>query len=140
MPNTVPETRIHVAVGVVVNRERQVLIAKRHARQHQGGLWEFPGGKVDDGESVQDALKRELLEEVNIDVRECASLLKIHHDYADKQVLLDVWYVNVFAGEPAGCEGQPVKWIGIEEFSNHDFPEANREIIDAVRNLLAPGY
>lgn len=127
---------VHVAVGVVVNSERQVLIAKRHASQHQGGLWEFPGGKVLAGEDVQQALKRELLEEVNIDVREGAALIQINHDYGDKQVLLDVWYVSDFSGEASGCEGQPVKWISVEEFESHDFPAANAEIINQVRILL----
>ena len=127
---------VHVAVGVVVNSKRQVLIARRHASQHQGGLWEFPGGKVLAGEDVQQALKRELLEEVNIDVGESAALLQIHHDYGDKQVLLDVWCVSDFSGEAAGCEGQPVKWISVEELDSHDFPAANAEIIDQVRILL----
>lgn len=139
MPNTAPDV-VHVAVGVVVNRDRQVLVARRHDRQHQGGLWEFPGGKVAAGESVQQALRRELQEEVNITVRECAALLKIPHDYGDKQVLLDVWYVHVFAGEAKGCEGQPVRWVSVEEMATLNFPAANQDIIVAVRNLLAdPG-
>ena len=139
MPNTGPESaepHVHVAVGVVVNRERQVLIARRHDNQHQGGLWEFPGGKVMPGEDVRQALRRELMEEVNIETRESAPLLKIHHDYGDKRVLLDVWYVSVFSGQADGCEGQPVKWISIEEFDQHDFPAANAEIISQVRSLL----
>jgi 8-oxo-dGTP diphosphatase len=127
---------VHVAVGVVVNRNREVLIALRHENQHQGGLWEFPGGKVDDNESVREALIRELQEEVNLTVRECASLLKISHDYGDKQVLLDVWYVHVFSGEAAGCEGQPVKWVAVEDLDDHAFPAANEPIISAVKNLL----
>jgi len=144
MPNTEPESGastksiVHVAVGVVINRDRQVLIAKRHVEQHQGGLWEFPGGKVSQNESVQQALKRELQEEVNITVRECAALLDIEYDYGDKQVLLDVWVVSVFSGKAKGCEGQPVKWIGVEEFSDYEFPAANEEIITSVKNLLFP--
>lgn len=134
---TGPPATVHVAVGVVVNRERQILVARRHENQHQGGLWEFPGGKVGAGESVQEALKRELREEVNIVVRECASLLKISHDYGDKQVLLDVWYVNVFSGEARGCEGQPVRWVSVAELDAMEFPAANCGIISAVRNLLA---
>jgi len=141
MPSTEPEmATVHVAVGVVINRDRQILIARRHADQHQGGLWEFPGGKVAGHETVQEALKRELLEEVNISVRECASLLKIHHDYGDKQVLLDVWYVLVYAGEARGCEGQPVRWISVNELDELEFPAANQDIITAVKALLdSPG-
>jgi 8-oxo-dGTP diphosphatase len=136
MPNTVPDV-VHVAVGVVVNRDRHVLVAKRHDSQHQGGLWEFPGGKVAAGESVQQALKRELQEEVNITVRECAALLKIPHDYGDKKVLLDVWYVQVFAGEARGCEGQPVRWVSLADMAALEFPAANQAILETVRNLLA---
>jgi 8-oxo-dGTP diphosphatase len=129
---------VHVAVGVVVNRDRQILVARRHDAQHQGGLWEFPGGKVGVDETVLQALKRELLEEVNITVRECAGLMKIHHDYGDKQVLLDVWYVSVYSGEARGCEGQPVRWVSAAELETLEFPAANREILAAVRNLLHP--
>ena len=137
-PNTGPEdgAAVHVAVGVVINRDRQVLIARRHAGQHQGGLWEFPGGKVGRGETVLDALRRELLEEVNVTARECARLLTIDHDYGDKQVCLDVWVVSVFSGEPEGREKQPVKWVGADELPAHDFPAANAAIIDAVTTLL----
>ncbi len=148
MPNTGPEVTlkdmtneksnsvVHVAVGVVVNRDRKILIARRHETQHQGGLWEFPGGKVGAGESVQEALKRELLEEVNISIRESASLLKISHDYGDKQVLLDVCYVNVFSGTAVGREGQPVKWIEVDDLDRHEFPAANQAILAAVKTLL----
>lgn len=120
----------------MVNRDKEVLVAKRHEDQHQGGLWEFPGGKVGAGESVLEALRRELREEVNISARECSALLKIHHDYGDKQVLLDVWYVSVFSGEARGCEGQPVKWVPAAELDQLPFPAANREIVSMVRNLL----
>lgn len=137
MTNTGPDNVVHVAVGVVVNRDREVLVALRHKTQHQGGLWEFPGGKVIPGESVQQALKRELQEEVNIAVRECASLMKIHHDYGDKQVLLDVCYVNLFAGEARGREGQPVRWVSVPDLATLEFPAANKDIVVAVRDLLA---
>lgn len=132
------QVRVHVAVGVVVNPDRKVLIARRHQRQHQGGLWEFPGGKVGAGESVQDALRRELLEEVNLTVRECARLLSIPHDYGDKKVLLDVWIVNIYSGEATGREGQPVKWASMSELDDHDFPDANQTIISALKTLLYP--
>ncbi len=148
MPNTEPETKstevssnkpdnvVHVAVGVVVNRARQILVARRHESQHQGGLWEFPGGKVAPGETVQQALKRELLEEVNISIRESTGLLKISHDYGDKHVLLDVCYVSVFSGTAVGREGQPVKWIEVDELDKHEFPAANQAILAAIKTLL----
>ena len=82
---------IHVAAGVILNSEGQILLALRPKDKHKGGLWEFPGGKVEAGESVQQALARELLEEVSLTVVEAAPFLIIDHDYGDKQVTLDVW-------------------------------------------------
>ena len=87
--------RVVVAVGVIVDRQqRQVLVSQRAADTHQGGLWEFPGGKLETGETVAVALARELLEELAISVSESEPMLRIEHDYVDKQVLLDVWLVT----------------------------------------------
>ena len=91
-PNTAPEGYIHVAVGVVLNARGEVLIARRHAGSHQGDLWEFPGGKLDGGEGVDQALRRELREELGIDVRQAAPMMQIPYRYADKEVWLDVWH------------------------------------------------
>lgn len=115
-----------------MNPDGQVLIALRDPSQHQGGLWEFPGGKVEEGESVQQALTRELKEEVNLQVLQCTPLLTKAHDYGDKKVILDVWCVNHFAGTAEGREGQAVKWLSINELQNFDFPAANQEIISEL--------
>lgn len=127
-------TPLHVAVAVVRQGER-VLIARRPQHKHQGGLLEFPGGKVEPGESVCQALVRELAEEVAIvaDPARMQPLIRIRHDYADKAVLLDVWEVPGFRGQPRGLEGQPVQWMAIAELQDEDFPVANRAIIRALR-------
>ncbi|PTT03442.1 NUDIX domain-containing protein, partial [Pseudomonas sp. HMWF006] len=83
--------RVHVAAAVIRDDSGKVLIARRADTQHQGGLWEFPGGKVEADESVETALARELHEELGIVVGAARPLIKVHHDYPDKQVLLDVW-------------------------------------------------
>jgi len=129
-------TSIHVAVGVIVDREGKILIARRSAQLHQGGLWEFPGGKVEFGESVQCALGRELAEELAIEVSCCRPLIKIAHDYADKSVLLDVWWVEGFTGKARGAEGQPIAWVGAGQLSDYQFPEANKAIVLAVQRVL----
>lgn len=125
---------IHVAVGVIRNNQHQVLIAKRPSHVHLGGLWEFPGGKVEVGETVQQALQRELREELNItfDLVNSQPLIKITHQYPGKKVLLDVWTVTDVKGELYGREHQLIKWINIDKLSEFDFPEANKAIVAAL--------
>lgn len=122
---------VHVAVGVIL-RDQQVFICKRPDDKHQGGKWEFPGGKVDAGETVTQALARELAEEVGIVANSSTPLTVISHDYGDKRVLLDVHTVSEFSGEPAGLEGQQGKWTPLHELKPEDFPAANVAIIDAL--------
>lgn len=130
---------VHVAVGVVLNSHNEVLIALRAKQAHQGGLWEFPGGKVEVDETIQQALVRELKEELDI-IAECFEpLVVIEHDYGDKTVRLDVWLVTQFDGDPVGCEGQQVKWSTIDELTRYEFPAANKKIIEKIFSLRAAG-
>ena len=126
--------RVHVAVGVVKNSEGKILIAKRAVTAHQCGLWEFPGGKVEQGELVLDALKREFKEEVNITIQTAEPLMTIEHDYGDKVVLLDIWQCSNFLGAAKGLEGQVVRWVSIAELSIYQFPEANQAIIKTLQS------
>ncbi|MGD9390328.1 MAG: Nudix family hydrolase [Thioalkalispiraceae bacterium] len=127
------QNSVHVAAGVVVNAAGEILIARRPPNTHQGGLWEFPGGKLEDEEAVEVALKRELHEETGITVQHAYPLIRIPYAYPDKQVLLDVWKVTEFSGEAHGREGQPVKWVQADELSSYKFPAANQPIITAAR-------
>jgi 8-oxo-dGTP diphosphatase len=124
---------IHVAAAVIVNDQGDVLIAKRPPEKHQGGLWEFPGGKVEADEDVVAALHRELFEELGIDVEQARPLIRVRHRYPDKSVLLDVWRVEQYSGEPHGREGQPVEWCAPEALSEREFPAANLPIIAAAQ-------
>jgi 8-oxo-dGTP diphosphatase len=123
---------VHVAVAVVVNHHAQILVSKRASHQHQGGLWEFPGGKVENGEPVQSALARELHEELNISLSNATPLLQVSHDYGDKHVLLDVWWVSEYAGEVHGNEGQEWQWADAQTLAVLPFPAANKAILTAV--------
>lgn len=125
-------TLIHVAVGVLEDTHGRVLIARRPEHVHQGGLWEFPGGKVDAGEALEQALRRELWEELAIQVLSAEPLIRIPHHYADKSVLLDVYKVTEFTGQPRGNEGQPVQWVHPLELSQYRFPAANTPILTAL--------
>ncbi|WP_282109355.1 8-oxo-dGTP diphosphatase MutT [Shewanella algicola] len=127
--------RIHVAVGIVINPQKQILLAKRHDHLHQGGKWEFPGGKVETNESVSDALVRELKEEVNLDVNSTSAFMDISHDYPDKHVKLDIHLVTDFSGTASGMEGQQVKWVAVQSLTEYEFPEANKPILEKLFNL-----
>ncbi|MGV3591918.1 MAG: 8-oxo-dGTP diphosphatase MutT [Gammaproteobacteria bacterium] len=124
---------IHVVAGVIVNGAGEVLLALRPKHKHKGGLWEFPGGKVEAGESARDALARELLEEIALVVEQAEPFLVVDHDYGDKQVTLDVWRVTHFNGTLHGREGQEIAWVAIDELANYRFPEANAAIVTALR-------
>ena len=124
---------VHVAVAVIKDIDGQYLIAKRPKDTHQGGLWEFPGGKVENEETVVDALKRELFEEIGVTLTQATPLIQVHHDYTDKSVLLDVWCVNAFSGKVSGKEGQEIRWISKSDFSLYDFPTANIAIINTIQ-------
>lgn len=121
-----------MAVAVISNSDGDILISKRPDHVHQGGLWEFPGGKLESGESLESALKRELLEELGIELNACQPLVEIQHDYPDKSVLLDVWSVSDFSGVPYGREQQPIRWVAPEALVEYEFPEANQPIIWAI--------
>lgn len=124
--------RIKVAAAVIYNSAGEILIARRPETAHQGGLWEFPGGKLEPGEAAVTALKRELMEELGIDILKYQPWKKISHDYPDKQVLLDVWKVHEFSGQAHGREGQQVRWCSVSKLHEHPFPAANQPIIASL--------
>lgn len=124
---------LQVAVGVIKNTQGQVLTSQRASHVHQGGLWEFPGGKVEAGESVRDALKRELQEELGITVIDANPLIQIRHHYADLSVLLDVWTVGSFSGVAHGRENQIIQWVNYLDLNYYAFPAANEAIIRAAQ-------
>lgn len=129
---------IHVAAAVILDRDdnNKILIAKRPDHVHKGGLWEFPGGKVEVGEHVFEALSRELEEELAVLVLQAEPLIKVQHDYPEKSVLLDVWKVTEFSGNAKGNEGQSIAWVSVGQLNEYAFPEANHAIIDELQGEL----
>jgi 8-oxo-dGTP diphosphatase len=124
---------IHVMVGAISDPAGRVLVTKRPDHVHQGGLWEFPGGKLEPGESPEQGLARELSEELGIAVRDSRPLIRIRHRYGDRHVLLDVRRVRSYAGTPVGLEGQPLDWQPPETMDPACFPAADRPVITALR-------
>jgi 8-oxo-dGTP diphosphatase len=133
LPLWTDKRALHVAVGVIKNAAGEVLISRRGDSVHQGGLWEFPGGKIEKGETVIQALTRELREELNITVERAAPLIQINHDYGDLEVLLHVCTVEAFSGAVSALEGQPLQWVRAEKLDAYEFPAANKAIIAAAR-------
>lgn len=141
------QQQLHVGVAAIV-KNNKVLISKRPEHVHQGGLWEFPGGKVEPGETIEAALKREIQEELGINILSSRPLIKLLHHYKDKSVLLDTYWVELFetAGGyeypdntvSTGAEGQQVQWVPISQLRQYAFPAANAAIIKALQ--LPPVY
>lgn len=123
---------IHVAAAVVINAAGEVLIARRPDHVHQGGLWEFPGGKIKTNESVMDALQRELDEELGIQLLSARPFIRIQHQYPEQAVLLDVWKVERYDGQAHGREGQAIRWQSLNSLADFSFPTANQPIIKAL--------
>jgi 8-oxo-dGTP diphosphatase len=131
---------IQVAVAIIQRKKQdnsiEYFLTKRLKRAHQGGKWEFPGGKVEDGETVIQALTRELTEEVGIEVLTCQPFMQINHLYKDTttstRVHLNVFIVDNFLGEPSAQEGQGEIWCSLAQLVELDFPEANQAIIEKL--------
>lgn len=125
---------IHVVAAVIYNSRQQILLAQRPLHKHQGGKWEFPGGKVEPHELATTALKRELWEELGIeaDIPTMRPLMEVKHIYPDKNIWLDVWAVYQFQHEPLGREEQTIAWFELAELASLDFPAANQPILQKL--------
>lgn len=125
---------IQVAAAVIyVNG--QFLLSKRKAEQHQGNKWEFPGGKIDQGESVEQALIRELKEELDIEVNEQQAFVNLDFEYPEKKVSLYFQLVTEFSGQEKGVEGQEVAWFDSEQIQQLTFPDANLPVLEKIKTL-----
>jgi len=136
---------VEVAVAAIINAQNEVLISLRPQHVHQGGLWEFPGGRLEAGETVEQALHRELKEELNISVQGAQPLITLKHNYGDISVRLHVWKVtrysspryfsqgNVSLNHRSGAEGQKIKWQALSALAASQFPAANQAIITALQ-------
>lgn len=125
--------RIHIVAGIIFNSDKsQIFITKRPSDKHKGGFWEFPGGKVEVGESIEQALIRELHEEIGIESTQLAPYVHLEYDYPDKSLKFDFMTVTEFDHQPYGKEGQEGRWIDVAELVNYTFPEANVPVLEQV--------
>jgi 8-oxo-dGTP diphosphatase len=123
---------MQVAAGVI-RRGGEVLLSRRPAHKPHGGLWEFPGGKLQAGESAEQALQRELMEELGIHVDRVRTLTSIHHRYPAFDIQLWACDVLEYRGVPCGREGQELCWVPLADLGRYQFPEANLAIIEALQ-------
>lgn len=129
---------ISIVIGVVKNAGGEIFITRRHENLHQGGLWEFAGGKVENTEILDAALTRELKEEMGVDVIQSAPLISLRHVYVDRTVQLHVFLITQFNGEPQSRLGQEWAWVNVNDLGKYEFPAANRAILTALS--LPPYY
>lgn len=133
MPSTEAEPIVEVAVGVLEDADGKVLIAQRTGDRPYSGLWEFPGGKLEPGESVTEALVREYQEELGIQVHASQPLLRFVFDYPEYRVRLHVLRITGYSGKPRGLEGQAIDWVSLDQFGERDMLVACPPIITALR-------
>jgi mutator protein MutT len=124
---------LHVVAGVLSDAKGRVLIAQRPRGTHLAGGWEFPGGKLQAGEERAVGLARELREEIGVEVRHCRPLLRLHHEYPDRDIDLDVWRVDTFSGEPQGLDGQALRWCSLADLPRAQLLPADVPVITALR-------
>jgi 8-oxo-dGTP diphosphatase len=129
---------ILVVVGILLRENNQVFIARRSDQVHMGGRWEFPGGKVEEGESLDQALARELQEEIDVTPLKTSHFCTLEYEYDIKNVKLECFLIHEFKGEPISKEGQPIRWIHQSELTHYDFPDANQALITRLKNFPLP--
>ncbi len=133
VPSSLPHKRIGVAV--IRNQKAQILIDRRCAKGEMGGLWEFPGGKIEQDETVEECIKREIKEELSLDIEVGKCLIVVNHTYTTFEITLFVHECQYLGGEPQPIACDEIRWVNLEEIDQYNFPEANLEIIATLHNL-----
>lgn len=120
---------LQIAVGIIRNPQDEIFITQRAADAHMANKWEFPGGKIEQGESPEQAVIRELEEEVGIVARSAQLFDKLEYQFPDRHITLWFYLVEQWEGEPWGKEGQPGRWVAMSELNADKFPPANEPVI-----------
>lgn len=135
-PVSIDEDYIHVVAALIWHHDdrRRFLIAQRQKGKHLEDYWEFPGGKLEAGETPWQALQRELIEEINIRPISATQYIQVYYRYPDRNILLDTWLVESYRGEIEAREQQLLIWIDVEQADDYRFPPADMPILEAIRN------
>jgi len=134
-PGFMPIPTIRVVAAALFDSRGRVLIAQRPPGTHMAGRWEFPGGKIDAGESELEALRRELKEELGVALQDAERLLELSHEYPERRIELCMWHVTRYSGEPQSLDGQSLKWVDPAELEREDLLEADRPIVAALKGF-----
>jgi len=127
---------IHVVAGALLDGAGKVLIAQRPPGKHLAGGWEFPGGKLHADETPLQGLRRELQEELGIEVLQAEWLASCEHDYPDRRVVLELWTVPVFKGAPQSLDGQALRWVLLSELESAGLLPADKPLVAALLDKL----
>lgn len=119
-------------VAAIIRRDGKLLITRRPGNVHLGGLWEFPGGKVEDGESLEQALQREIAEEIGVRILVGSEYFQVEHHYPTRSVRLHFFDCTIVEGEPTQIEVAEMRWVTVMELPAFSFPEADRELIERL--------
>lgn len=128
--------RISVVAGILIDKNKRLLLSQRQSFKTFPLQWEFPGGKIVAGESPEMALIRELKEELNINAKQLKFFLKIEHDYDQLKVLIDFFLVNSWEGRLIANEGQALDWFKLDQLRKVDLLEADDLVIRKLRNII----
>ena len=126
--------RFTVVAAVIRDNEGRVLLGRRPMNKHMGGLWEFPGGKIDDGESPEEALVRELLEELGLTIAVDQPLTFAVHEEPGLEILLLFFAARILSGEPAPNEGQEIRWVPVNDLPSYPTPPADARLVELLTN------
>ena len=127
---------LHVTAGLIWKRG-ELLIAKRPKGVHLEGLWEFPGGKREEGESLKDCVEREIEEELGLKVRAVKELLTVEHEYTNNSVSLHVFHCTSPTGEPKCLQAQDIKWIEPAGLGKYTFPPPDEKVVEFLLSWKA---
>jgi 8-oxo-dGTP diphosphatase len=132
-PGIVRRPDAHVVAGAIFDPTGRLLLAERPAGKHMAGGWEFPGGKREAGEERFDTLRRELQEEIGIEIIEAEPLISYEHEFADRTIKLDLWFVLKYTGTPQSLEGQNLRWVTLEELDDVGLLAADAPMVGPIR-------
>ncbi len=128
--------KLIIGIGVILNHLNEVLIDQRKHDKNMGGMWEFPGGKKEDGELIQSTVSREIKEELGINVQVEEKLIEFDYSYPDQEIQFSVYFCKLISGTPQPLESLQVKWVHPDDLDNYYFPNANKIIIEKLKDYL----